>query len=66
MFMEDLQAGGSPPRVERPEEGREGEWALVTLRENGLYAFESNAHIHYVSSFGNVHEFLTRWGFDLA
>jgi hypothetical protein len=29
MFMEELQAGLSPLRIERLEGGREGEWALV-------------------------------------
>jgi hypothetical protein len=38
-------------------------WALVKIKENGLY--ESDRHIHYVSSFANVHQFLTRWAFDL-
>jgi hypothetical protein len=65
MFMEGLQPGTSPLRVERTEEGREDEWAVVVLKENGLYEFESDRHVHYVSSFANVHEFLTRWGFDL-
>jgi hypothetical protein len=65
MFMEDMQAGASALRVERLEEGRDGEWALVTRKENGLYEFESDQHLHYVSSFANVHDFLTRWAFDL-
>jgi hypothetical protein len=65
MFMEDLQAGASPLRVERLEEGRESEWARVTLKASGLYEFESDSHHHYVSSLANVHEFLTRWAFDL-
>jgi len=38
----------------------------VRLNENGLYEFESDRHVHYVSSFANVHQFLTRWAFDLA
>lgn len=65
MLMEDLRPEASPLRVERLEEGRHGEWALVTLNENGLYKFESNRHVEYVSSLANVHEFLTRWAFDL-
>jgi len=65
MFMEDLQPQASSLRVERLEEGRHGEWALVTLNEHGLYEFETEQHIHYVSSLGNVHQLLTRWAFDL-
>jgi hypothetical protein len=65
MFMEDLRPEMSPLRVERLEEGRENECALVKLKESGLYEFESDQHVHYVSSFANVHEFLTRWAFDL-
>jgi hypothetical protein len=66
MFMRTCKAAASSLRVERLEEGRESEWALVTLNENGLYTFESDRHVHYVSSFANVHEFLTRWALDLA
>jgi hypothetical protein len=65
MFMEDLEASGSPLLIDRLEEGREDEWALVRLMESGLYEFESDRHVHYVSGFASVHEFLTRWAFDL-
>jgi hypothetical protein len=54
MFMEDLRPEMSPLRVERLEEGRDDEWALVVLKESGLYEFESDQHVHYVSSFANV------------
>ena len=65
MFMEDLRAPGSSLRVERLEEGREREWAQVTMNEAGLYEFESGEHMYYVSSLKTIHEFLTRWAFDL-
>jgi hypothetical protein len=61
MFMEDLRSDTSPLLVERLEEDRQGEWARVRLNENGLYEFESDRHVHYLSSFANVHQFLTRW-----
>ncbi|HXY82044.1 MAG TPA: hypothetical protein VEH55_11800 [Gaiellaceae bacterium] len=64
MFMEDLRPGSSL-RVERLEEGREDEWARVAMNDAGLYAFESSDHVHYVSSLRTIHEFLTRWAFDL-
>ena len=65
MFMEDLGTPGSSILVERVEPGREQEWTRVTRNEHGLYELESSQHIHYVSSLRNVHEFLTRWAFDL-
>ena len=65
MFMEDLRPEASPLRVERLGEERHGEWALVTLNAHGLYKFESDGHVEYVSSLVNVHEFLTKWAFDL-
>lgn len=65
MFMEDLQPEALPLRVDRLEEDRHGEWALVTLNPHGLYKFESDRHVEYVSSLPNVHEFLTKWAFDL-
>jgi hypothetical protein len=65
MFMEDLRPEASPLRVDRLEEDRRGEWALVTFNASGLYKLESDHHVEYVSSLGNVHEFLTRWAFDL-
>jgi hypothetical protein len=64
MFMEDLRTDTSPLHVERLEDDRQGEWARVRLKENGLYEFESDRHIEYVSSLANVHQFLTRWAFD--
>jgi hypothetical protein len=65
MFMEDLKSPGSSFRIERLEEGREGEWAQVALNVIGLYQFESSEHVHYVSSLNTIHEFRTRWAFDL-
>lgn len=65
MFMEDLRSPGSSLRVERLEEGRAGDWAQVTMNEAGLYEFESGEHIYHVSSLRTIHEFLTRWAFDL-
>ena len=66
MFMEDLRSPGSSVRVERLEEGREGEWAHVSLNESGLYGFDSSERVHYVSSLNTIHTFLTRWAFDLS
>jgi hypothetical protein len=66
MFMEDLRPGASPLHVERLEEDRQGEWARIRLKDNGLYEFESERHVHYLSSFPNVHQFLTKWAFDLS
>jgi hypothetical protein len=65
MFMEDLKAPGASLRVERLEEGREEEWAQVAMNEAGHYEFESSEHVHYVCSLRTIHEFLTRWAFDL-
>lgn len=65
MFMEDLTFAGSCIRVDRLEEGRKGEWAQVAMNAAGLYEFESSEHVHYVSSLNTIHEFLTRWAFDL-
>ncbi len=64
-FMGDLRSQGQSLRVERLEEARQGEWAKVTLNEHGLYVFESSEHLHYVSSLRTIHDFLTRWAFDL-
>lgn len=64
MFLEEM-APGSSLRVERLEAGREGEWAQVALKDTGLYEFDSSQHIRYVSSLRNIHEFLTKWAFDL-
>lgn len=65
MFMEDLRSPGSSLRVERLEPERKGEWATVALTDSGLYKFVSSGHIEYVSSRRTIHEFLTRWAFDL-
>jgi hypothetical protein len=65
MFMEDLRSAGQSFRVERLEEGRQGEWAQVALNEHGLYVFDSSENVHYVSSMSTIHDFLTRWAFDL-
>jgi hypothetical protein len=65
MLMEDLKSPGSSFRIERLEEGHERKCAQVALNEIGLYAFESSEHIQYVSSLNTIHEFLTRWAFDL-
>jgi hypothetical protein len=51
--------------VERLELGRESEWAQVTRNAHGLYEFRSDQNIRYTSSLPNVHEFMTRWAFDL-
>lgn len=64
MFMEDLGPGGVL-RVDRLETDRREEWAKVAVSDAGLYRFESSGHVEYVSSFRNVHDFLTRWAFDL-
>jgi len=65
MFMEDLRTAGQSFRIERLEERREGEWAQVALNEHGLYVFDSSENLHYVSSLRTIHDFLTRWTFDL-
>jgi len=65
MFMEDLASPGSFIRVERLEDERKGEWAQVAMTEGGLFEFASSDHVHYVSSLRTIHEFLTRWAFDL-
>jgi len=52
-------------RVERLEEGRQKDWSQVAMQESGLYKFESSDHIEYVSSLREIHDFLTRWAFDL-
>jgi hypothetical protein len=65
MFMQELKSPGTSVLVERLEEGREGEWARVGLNETGLYNFESSQHVHYVSSLKTIHEFLTRWAFEV-
>jgi hypothetical protein len=64
MFMEDLNSAGAFIRVDRLDDGREGDWAQVTMNEAGLYEFDSSEHVHYVSSLTTIHEFLTRWAFD--
>jgi hypothetical protein len=66
MLMEDLRSPGFFVRVERLDPERGGEWAKVTLNESGLYEFESSGHIKYVSSLREIHDFLTRWAFDLS
>lgn len=65
MFMKDLRLPQSSLRVERLDPEREGDWAEVTLNDSGLYEFKSSGHIEYVSSLGEIHDFLTRWAFDL-
>jgi hypothetical protein len=65
MFMEDLRSAGSSFLVQRLEPGREDEWVRVSRRENGLYELSSSHHVHYASSLRPVHDFLTRWAFDL-
>ena len=64
MFMEDLEPGGVF-RVERLEEDRREEWAEVGMNDVGLYRFWSSGNIEYVSSLREIHDFLTRWAFDL-
>jgi hypothetical protein len=66
MFMEDLKTPGSSLLVERVEPEREQEWARVTRNEHGLFEYENSLHHRYVSSLRPVHEFLTRWAFDLV
>jgi hypothetical protein len=66
MFIEDLASPDSSLRVERLDPEHDDEWAIVTLNESGLYAFESSGHIKYVSSLREIHNFLTRWAFDLS
>ena len=41
------------------------EWARVTRNEGGLYEFDGSQHVRYVSSLREIHDFLTRWAFDL-
>jgi hypothetical protein len=65
MFMEDLTSSAAFIRVERLDEGREGQWAQVRMNEVGLYEFDSSDHVHYVSSMNTIRDFLTRWAFDL-
>jgi|Tabmets5t2r1_1033131.scaffolds.fasta_scaffold86905_2 hypothetical protein len=66
MLMEDLQSPGLSFRVERLEPGRDDEWFEVTRREDGQYEFwGSPQHVRYVSSFREIHDFLTKWAFDL-
>jgi hypothetical protein len=65
MLMEDL-APSAVLRVERLEEGRQDDWALVTMDDARLYSFESSGHIEYLSSLREIHNFLTRWAFDLS
>ena len=65
MFMEDLRLPGSSFLVERVEPGREDEWVRVARRSDGLYEVDGSQHIQYVSSLRTVHDFLTRWAFDL-
>jgi hypothetical protein len=65
MFMEDLTSSAALIRVERLDAGREGQWAQVRINEAGLYEFDSSDHVYYVSSMNTIHDFLTRWAFDL-
>jgi len=65
MLMEDLSSPGASLRVERLEDERKGDWAQVSMTEAGLYELDSSEHVHYVSSLKAIHEFLTRWAFDL-
>jgi hypothetical protein len=65
MFMQDLKSAGPSLLVERVERGREGESVRVTRRADGLYELDGSQNVHYVSSLTSVHEFLTRWAFDL-
>ena len=65
VFLEDLREPGSAMRVERLDAEREGEWARVTRKPNGLYEFDSSANVEYTSSLRPVHDLLTRWAFDL-
>jgi hypothetical protein len=66
MFIEDLASPESALRVERLDPEHNDEWAIVTLSKSGLYAFESNGHVKYVSSLREIHKVLTRWAFDLS
>ena len=67
MFMEDLESSGSSFLVERVEPGREGEWMRITYRAGGLYELDSSTQdLRYVGSLRSVHEYLTRWAFDLS
>ena len=65
MFMEDLKSPGSSFRVDRLEEGRQDEWAQISLNKISLYEFQSSENVNHVSSLRAVHEFLTLWAFDL-
>jgi hypothetical protein len=65
MFLQDLRSPDQRVRVDRLEEEREGEWAQVTLTPHGLYEFTSNDSVRNVSSLATIHEFLTKWAFDL-
>jgi len=64
-LMGDLRSVGQSIRVARLEELRQDEWARVTLNEHRLYVFESSERLRYVSSLRTIHDFLTRWAFDL-
>ena len=65
MLMENLRSPGSSFRIERLDPERDNEWARVTLNESGLYEFASSDHIKQVSSLREIHDFVTRWAFDL-
>lgn len=64
-FMSDLRSPEQTLRVERLEVGRQDEWAQVMLNEAGLYAFTSSDHLGTSTPLKTIHEFLTRWAFEL-
>jgi hypothetical protein len=65
MLMEDLRSPESSFRVDRLGTDRDDDWATVTLKTSGEYAFDSSGHVKYVGSLREIHAFLTRWAFDL-
>ncbi len=65
-FMQDLDTPGSSFRVERLEPRRQDEWFQVSRTEDGQYEFWGDPqHVRYVGSLREIHDFLTKWAFDL-
>jgi hypothetical protein len=65
MLMEDLRSPGASFLVQRLEPGREWEWVQVTRKEREKYELWGSQRVRYESSLREIHDFLTRWAFDL-
>ena len=50
MLMEDLRAPESSFRVARLDPDRQDEWATVTLKDSGEYAFDSSGNVASTSA----------------